>query len=103
MDDNGSHDLEISNLRKSFGPNKVLKGINLTIRGGEFVGLMGPNGAGKSTLIKILAGVYEASAGEIRLGGRTYKSLADHPEVGFIHQDLGLVDGLSIADNLSLG
>jgi ribose transport system ATP-binding protein len=103
MNDAGSYDLDISNLRKSFGPNKVLKGVDLTIRAGEFVGLMGPNGAGKSTLIKILAGVYEASAGEIRLGGRPVHSLADHPEIGFIHQDLGLVDGLSIADNLSLG
>jgi ABC-type sugar transport system ATPase subunit len=52
-----THDLEVVDLRKSFGPNKVLKGINLTVRAGEFVGLMGPNGAGKSTLIKILAGV----------------------------------------------
>jgi ribose transport system ATP-binding protein len=100
---NREHDLEISDLRKSFGPNKVLKGISLTIREGEFVGLMGPNGAGKSTLIKILAGVYGASGGEIRLGGRAIRSLADSPEIGFIHQDLGLVDGLTIAENLSLG
>ncbi|MGK5112476.1 ATP-binding cassette domain-containing protein [Geodermatophilus sp. CPCC 205506] len=103
MSDASSHDLEIRQLRKSFGPNQVLKSINLTIRGGEFVGLMGPNGAGKSTLIKVLAGVYEATAGELQLGGRVVRSLADSPHVGFIHQDLGLVDGLTIAQNLSLG
>jgi ribose transport system ATP-binding protein len=64
---------------------------------------MGPNGAGKSTLLKILAGVHRASAGEIRLGGQVVRSLADSPDVGFIHQDLGLVDALTIAENLNLG
>jgi ribose transport system ATP-binding protein len=99
----GSYDLDVSKLHKSFGPNKVLKGIDLTISEGEFVGLIGPNGAGKSTFIKILAGVYEASSGEIRLGGRAIRSLDGHPEAGFIHQDLGLVDALTITENLCLG
>ena len=98
-----SYDLEIVGLRKAFGPNNVLRGLSLTIREGEFVGLMGPNGAGKSTLIKILAGVYDASGGSIRLGGKAVRSLAESPDVGIIHQDLGLVDGLTIAENLSLG
>ena len=96
-------DLQIRGLTKSFGGNVVLRGIDLTVRGGEFVGLMGPNGAGKSTLIKILDGVYTRSGGTILLGGQPVDSLAGHPEVGFIHQDLGLVDALSIADNLRLG
>jgi ribose transport system ATP-binding protein len=99
----GGHDLEVSRLKKSFGPNRVLKGISLAIGAGEFVGLMGPNGAGKSTFVKILAGVYRASSGEIRIGGRAVRSLAESPDVGFIHQDLGLVDGLTIAENFSLG
>ena len=95
--------LEIRSLRKSFGSNTVLKGISLDIPSGQFVGLMGPNGAGKSTLIKILDGVYGASSGEIRIGGRRVNSIGNHPDVGFIHQDLGLVNDLSIADNLRLG
>jgi ribose transport system ATP-binding protein len=103
MTDAGSHDLEVSQLKKSFGPNRVLKGISLAVGGGEFVGLMGPNGAGKSTLVKILAGVYRASSGEIRIGGQRVRSLAESQDVGFIHQDLGLVDGLTIAENISLG
>ncbi|RHW23785.1 sugar ABC transporter ATP-binding protein [Nocardioides immobilis] len=103
MQDPGSHTLEVDGLRKSFGSNEVLKGINLTIRSGEFIGLMGPNGAGKSTLIKILAGVYQASSGQIRLGGRTLTSLGDTEDVAFIHQDLGLVDALTIAENFALG
>jgi ribose transport system ATP-binding protein len=96
-------DVEVSDLKKAFGSNLVLKGITLTIRSGEFIGLMGPNGAGKSTLLKILAGVYGSTSGEIRLGGQPVASLAGHPEVGFIHQDLGLAEGLTIAENMSLG
>jgi ribose transport system ATP-binding protein len=99
----GAQDLQVVGLKKSFGPNLVLKGIDFTIRAGEFVGLMGPNGAGKSTLIKILAGVYQASGGEVRLGGEVVRSLGDSHDVAFIHQDLGLVDGLTIAENLGLG
>jgi ribose transport system ATP-binding protein len=99
----GRYDLEISKLGKSFGSNQVLKDVSLSIGCGEFVGLMGPNGAGKSTLIKILAGVYEASSGEIRLGDKRVRSLADTPDVAFIHQDLGVADGLTIAENMSLG
>lgn len=53
------------NISKSFGENKVLSGVNLTIRRGERVVFMGPNGAGKSTLIKILLGVYEADSGRV--------------------------------------
>jgi ribose transport system ATP-binding protein len=97
------NDIVIRGLRKSFGRNEVLHGIDLTITSGEFVGLMGPNGAGKSTLIKILGGVHTRTAGEISFGGESVRSLADRPAVGFVHQDLGLVDDLTIADNLRLG
>ena len=96
-------DLTIHGLTKWFGSNEVLHDVSLEIRSGEFVGLMGPNGAGKSTLVKILDGIYTASSGEIRLGGQRVTSLGGRSEVGFIHQDLGLVEELSIVDNLRLG
>jgi ribose transport system ATP-binding protein len=96
-------ELIITGLRKSFGPVEVLHGIDLRIRSGEFVGLMGPNGAGKSTLIKILDGVYGASAGEIRLGDQRVPTLGGRTDVAFIHQDLGLIDDMSVLDNLRLG
>lgn len=97
------HDIAIRNLHKSFGRTEVLHGIDLNIAAGGFVGLMGPNGAGKSTLIKVLGGVHPASSGEIVFAGETVRSLSEKPEVGFVHQDLGLIDDLSIADNLRLG
>ncbi|SNQ45932.1 Ribose transport system ATP-binding protein [Frankia canadensis] len=95
--------LRIAGLGRSFGRVEVLRDIDLEIGPGEFVGLMGPNGAGKSTLIKVLDGVYPPSAGTIRLGAQQVPSLGASPLVGFIHQDLGLIDGLTVADNLRLG
>jgi ribose transport system ATP-binding protein len=95
--------LALEGVTKSFGAATVLHGIDLHIGPGEFVGLMGPNGAGKSTLIKILGGVHPASGGTIRVGGTVVPSLADRADVGFIHQDLGLVEAMTVLDNLRLG
>jgi len=95
--------IKVAGLTKSFGANMVLHGLDLTIEPGEFVGLMGPNGAGKSTLIKILDGLYTRSSGEIAYGGAPVPDLGSLREVGFVHQDLGLIDDLSITDNLRLG
>jgi ribose transport system ATP-binding protein len=96
-------ELRISGLTKTFDRSTVLRDVDLNIVGGELIGLMGPNGAGKSTMIKILDGVYTATHGEIQVGGERVTSLADRTDVGFIHQDLGLVDELSILENLRLG
>lgn len=95
--------LAVQGLRKSFGRVPVLRGLDFEIAPGEFVGLIGPNGAGKSTLIKILDGVYQADDGEIRLGGQRVRNLSAHPDVAFVHQDLGLVEDMTIAENLRLG
>jgi ribose transport system ATP-binding protein len=96
-------ELVIRGVSKSFGSAKVLHDVDLRIGPGEFVGLMGPNGAGKSTLIKILDGVYRASSGEIRLGDERVDSLGGRADVAFIHQDLGLVEAMSVFENLRLG
>jgi ribose transport system ATP-binding protein len=95
--------VSVRGLTKSFGSVEVLHGINLDLRAGEFVGLMGPNGAGKSTLIKILDGVYSASRGEMTYESRPVGNLAELDQVGFVHQDLGLIGDLSIVENLRLG
>ncbi len=95
--------LSVRGLTKSFGSVEVLRGIDLDFGAGEFIGLMGPNGAGKSTLIKILDGVYGRSGGEITFESTSVANLAERQGVGFLHQDLGLVDELSIVENLRLG
>jgi len=61
--------VEISNLKRSFGPVQALAGVDLVVEKGEFFGLLGPNGAGKTTLISILAGLTRADAGRARVLG----------------------------------
>ncbi|MEN2738657.1 ATP-binding cassette domain-containing protein [Microbacterium sp. X-17] len=95
--------LTIRELRKVFGGVTVLHDVSLTIEPGTFVGLLGPNGAGKSTMIKVLDGIYAADGGAIEVGGKRVGSLAGRADVGFVHQDLGLINDLSVVDNLRLG
>lgn len=96
-------ELTISGLTKSFGSNRVLHGIDLTFEPGQFIGLMGPNGAGKSTLIKILDGLYSADEGSIKLDDEVVRNLGSSQVCGFLHQDLGLIEDMSIVENLRLG
>ena len=64
--------LEMRNIAKAFGKFYALKGVDLTVWPGEIHALMGENGAGKSTLMKILAGAYSATSGEILIDGQPY-------------------------------
>lgn len=66
--------LEALNLRRSFGPREVVKGISLTIARGEVVGLLGRNGAGKSTTFQMIAGLVSPDSGDVRLDGESVAS-----------------------------
>ena len=61
--------VECSGLRRDFGPVQALRGVDLRLEPGKIVGLLGPNGSGKTTLIKILNGLLQPSAGEVRIAG----------------------------------
>ena len=62
--------LQIENVKKSFGPVEVLKGIDLEVTDGEFVVFVGPSGCGKSTLLRIIAGLEDStSGGEVMIDG----------------------------------
>ncbi|HEX6114611.1 MAG TPA: ATP-binding cassette domain-containing protein [Geminicoccaceae bacterium] len=99
--------LELRNVAKHFGAIEALKGVDLAIEPGEVLGLMGDNGAGKSTLVKIIAGNFPPSEGEIRLDGRTchfHKPLDARAEgIEIVYQDLALCDNLTAAANVFLG
>ena len=62
--------LELKGMSKSFGKNKVLNSISLTVKKGSVMGLMGENGAGKSTMMKCLFGIYAKDEGQIFLDGK---------------------------------
>ena len=89
-------------LSKHFTGTLALDAIDFDLRRGEVHALLGQNGAGKSTLIKILAGVYSPDAGEIRFDDRPVRPGADALPISFIHQDLGLVDWMTVAENVAL-
>jgi ABC-2 type transport system ATP-binding protein len=61
--------LAVTDLRKRYGANEALRGVDLTVAEGELVGLLGPNGAGKSTLVKIACGLVRPTAGSVRVAG----------------------------------
>jgi ribose transport system ATP-binding protein len=106
-DDEGARILEVLGLRKTFPGVVALDNVDFDLRRGEVHALLGANGAGKSTLIKIIAGLYQADAGEIRIDGQhvairdpqTAKDLG----ISVIYQDLALAPNLSVAENLFLG
>ncbi|HEY0485530.1 MAG TPA: sugar ABC transporter ATP-binding protein [Mycobacteriales bacterium] len=93
--------LSFRGVDKTFGATKAVNDVDLDIHGGEVVALLGENGAGKSTLIKILAGIYRPDRGEIRLGGRPLDA-ASRARIAFIHQDLGLIDWMTAAENVAM-
>jgi ribose transport system ATP-binding protein len=96
--------LSLERITKSFDATQALRGVSLTIGAGEFVGLVGPNGAGKSTLIKILDGLYAPDSGTIRINGEARAGGRGRVSgIGVVHQDLALVDSLTVSENLRLG
>ena len=99
--------LEIKNLSKSFSKNKVLDGINLSVKEGHVLGLMGENGAGKSTMMKCLFGIYAKDQGDFFLCGLPvdFKSPKEALESGvaMVHQELNQCLDRSVIDNLFLG
>ena len=94
-------------IGKSFAGIPVLKGVDFTVRRGEIHALMGENGAGKSTLMKIAGGIYPDYEGEIRLEGAPVRFAgprdATRHGVAIIHQELNLVPGMTVAENIFLG
>src|SRR5580692_633684 len=94
-------------ISKSFGPVRVLDGIDFSVAGGEIHALVGENGAGKSTLMKILSGAHSADSGSIRIDGEavSIRSTREAEALGIaiIHQELNMIPQLSVMDNLFLG
>lgn len=98
--------IEMRDISKAFGQNRVLLGVNLTVRPGEIHALMGENGAGKSTLMNILTGLHKADNGTIRVDGeeRVFTSPREAEDFGiaFVHQELNIWPNLTILENLFL-
>ena len=100
--------LEATGIEKSFPGERALDGVSLRVRAGRLVALLGENGAGKSTLMNVLSGVFPPDAGTIRLAGNEPVRFASPREaqdrgIGIVHQELNLIPGLTVAENIWLG
>lgn len=94
--------IEIKDVTKSYGRQKVLQNVSFEIMEGELFGLLGPNGAGKSTLIDILTGIQSMDSGEIFINGKSIKTdkVEIRKHLGLVPQDIALLEELNAVDNL---
>ncbi len=96
--------LNIRNVRKSYGPTEILKGIDIEIEAGEFLILVGPSGCGKSTLLSMIAGLDVPTSGTISIGERdvTYLPSKDR-DIAMVFQSYALYPNMTVAENIAFG
>ena len=99
--------LEVRGVRKEFPGVVALDDMHLELRGGEVLALVGENGAGKSTLMKILSGIHQPDAGEVRIDGEVVQVRdtrhAGELGISIIHQEFNLMPDLTVAQNVFAG
>ena len=99
--------INVSNLKKSFGSNEVLKGIDLEVAEGEVVCIIGPSGSGKSTLLRCLNKLEEVTDGHVLIDGQDITEKTTdinkvREEIGMVFQHFNLFPHLSVIDNITL-
>ncbi|MDB5424622.1 MAG: cysA [Phenylobacterium sp.] len=96
--------LEISGITKSYGRFPALKGVSLQAKDKEFLALMGPSGSGKTTLLRVLAGLEQPDAGEVRFDGEDFLALpVRRRRVGMVFQHYALFRHMTVAQNIAFG
>ena len=95
--------LTLKNVNKSFGDVHVLKDINIDVEDGEFVVFVGPSGCGKSTLLRVIAGLEDATSGEVRIGGDLVNTTPPSKRgIAMVFQSYALYPHLNVRGNMSL-
>ncbi|MEX2608506.1 MAG: ATP-binding cassette domain-containing protein [Gemmatimonadota bacterium] len=100
--------IEFKNLKKAFGDNVVLDGVDLLVEEGETLALLGPSGTGKSVLLKHAIGLLEADEGDVVVDGISISSATAEElkgvrrRLGYVFQNAALFDSLTVAENLCL-
>ena len=95
--------LDLKSVTKSFGSTDVIKGVNLEVKEGEFCVFVGPSGCGKSTLLRIIAGLEDATSGDILLDGKRVNDIAPAKrELAMVFQSYALYPHLTVRDNMGL-
>jgi multiple sugar transport system ATP-binding protein len=92
----------INDVRKAFGSTKILHGVSVDIRDGEFVILVGPSGCGKSTLLRMIAGLENISGGEISIGNRVVNDVPPKErDIAMVFQNYALYPHMTVKDNMA--
>lgn len=99
--------LSLTNVSKNFGGLAVISDVSFEVPAGSRMALIGPNGAGKTTIFNMISGVYEPSAGEIRLEGKEISAIPSRNRIGLgiarSFQNIRLMPHLSVLENVMLG
>jgi multiple sugar transport system ATP-binding protein len=97
-------DVNLSQVRKSFGATEIIKGIDLDIKHGEFVVFVGPSGCGKSTLLRLISGLEDISSGDISIAGRVVNDLPPKDRsIAMVFQSYALFPHMTVRDNVAFG
>ena len=97
-------DVSLSGIVKDFGDTRILHGIDLDIRDGEFMVFVGPSGCGKSTLLRVIAGLEDITAGELSIGGRRVNDVPPAERgIAMVFQSYALYPHMSLYDNMAFG
>ncbi|MBR0643577.1 ABC transporter ATP-binding protein [Plastoroseomonas hellenica] len=103
MQREAGREILIEGIEKTFGATRVLKGVSIALREGEFLSLVGPSGCGKTTLLRIIAGLETADAGRITIGGRDVTRLrAADRDIAMVFQNYALYPHLTVEQNLAV-
>jgi ABC-type transport system involved in resistance to organic solvents, ATPase component len=104
LSQNGGVSVEVRGLRRSFGAQEVLKGIDFTVKPGEVFVIMGPSGSGKSVLLRHIIGLEEPQAGEILINGKPIGSpeVMDNYRMAMVFQSGALLNSLTVGENVGL-
>ncbi len=96
--------IELKNLKKSYGAVDVIKGIDLTIRKGEFMVFVGPSGCGKSTLLRLISGLEQITAGDMLFDGQVVNNLIPSKRgIAMVFQSYALYPHMTVYDNMAFG
>ncbi|MGO4571194.1 ABC transporter ATP-binding protein [Microvirga sp. 2TAF3] len=94
--------VSIRDIRKSFGPVSIIKGVDIDIADGEFVILVGPSGCGKSTLLRMIAGLEDITSGDIRIGSRVVNDVPPKDrDIAMVFQSYALYPHMTVAENMA--
>ena len=94
--------VEIRGVEKFFGAAHIIRGVDIAIDDGQFAVLVGPSGCGKSTLLRMIAGLEQISAGEVRIGGRVVNDLTPKErDIAMVFQNYALYPHMTVRDNMA--